>query len=653
MSQSRRTHLRTAGALRVSGEILAHVGEGIVVVSVSDGAIVFANPRFEQMFGYSSGELFGKPISIVNAPTDKGPEETTREIQAALRSGGRWEGEVCNRRKDGTHFWCHASVSTFAHRELGPVWVSVSRDITERKRLQEELLRTKVFLESIVENIPNTVFVKDAKSLQYVVFNRATEELVGRSRADFIGKNDHDVFPKEMADSFTEHDRVVLRDRTLLDIPEETIATGPHGERILHTKKIPILDGRGEPVYLLGISEDITDRKRIEQIRERHERETAIVNDILRALNAHLHVEPAFTEVCAGLRELAGCAAVSLNLFDERREWLGFVAADAPWASAASPNIRLRAEEWPATTDILAGRPHVVRDLETEIEFPVAQLVYALGVRSVVSLPLCAGSNVVGALILFWPEVDGCHTEQMGLLNQVANAVAIAVEKGRLFAQVSAGKERLAVLSRRLMEVQESERRHLARELHDEIGQYLTGISLVLHGLEGRHPESPGTTLVEVQKVVGELITRVRDLSLDLRPAMLDDLGLLPSLLWLFKHMSPHIEVDFQHKDVHRRFPPNVEIAAYRIVQEALTNVVRHAGVGQARVLVAADDHHLNIGITDHGTGFDTDARLAAGTTAGLSGMRERAEFMGGRLTVESRPGAGTRVHAEFDLDRN
>jgi signal transduction histidine kinase len=301
----------------------------------------------------------------------------------------------------------------------------------------------------------------------------------------------------------------------------------------------------------------------------------------------------------------------------------------------------------------LAGRPHVVPDLAIEMELPVAQLIYALGVRSLVSLPLCAGSNVIGALSLHWQEVDGCHTEQMGLLTQVASAVAIAVEKGRLFAEVSAGKERLAVLSRRLMEVQESERRHLARELHDEIGQYLTGISLVLNQLERRHSENPGTTVVEVQKVVGELITRVRDLSLDLRPAMLDDLGLLPTLLWLFKHVSPNIQVDFQHKGAQRRFPPNVEIAAYRIVQEALTNVARHAGVSQARVLVAADDHHLSIGITDHGTGFDTDATLGAGTTAGLSGMRERAEFMGGRLTVESRPGAGTRVHAEFDLDRN
>jgi len=419
----------------------------------------------------------------------------------------------------------------------------------------------------------------------------------------------------------------------------------------MHTKKMPILDAEGEPLYLLGISEDITEQKQVEQIRGRHQRDTGIVNDILRALNAHIQVEAAFTEVCAGLRELAGCAAVSLSLFDEGREGLRFVAADAPWASAINPNTRLLAKQWPPLADISAGRPHVVSDLATEIEFPIIQLIYALGVRSVVSLPLCVGSDVIGSLSLFWQEVDGCHGEQMGLFTQVANAVAIAVEKGRLFAEVSAGQERLTVLSRRLIEVQETERRHLARELHDEIGQYLTGISLVLHQLERRRSQSPGMPLVEVQKLVGELIARVRDLSLDLRPAMLDDLGLLPTLLWLFERFAPHVDVDFQQQGVRRRFPPNVETAAYRIVQEALTNVARHSGVSQAQVLASADEHHLSIRIADHGNGFDADATLAAGPTAGLSGMRERAELMGGRLTVESRPGGGTRVQAEFDLD--
>jgi PAS domain S-box-containing protein len=640
-----------AEALRLSSEVLRHVSEGVHLVRASDGVIVFTNPQCDEMFGYAPEEMVGQHISIVNAPTDKSPEETAQEIMAALDASGRWEGEIYNRRKDGTPIWCHASVSTFTHAEFGTVWVSVHRDITERKRLQEQLLRTTTFLDSIVENIPNMVFVKDAKSLAFVLFNRAGEDLLGHRRADLIGKNDYDFFPKDEADFFTEKDRAVLDDKTLLDIPEEPIETARHGPRILHTQKIPILDGAGKPAYLLGISEDITDRKHVEQLRRRHEADTAAINDILRALNKHVDLKAAFADVCTGLQELARCASASLALFDERREWLSFVAADAPWIPAASPDTRLRTSEFPAGTDALARHPHVVRDLATELHFPIGQVVHALGFRSTLSLPLCTEGGVVGILNLLWREVDGCTAGDMGALTQVANAVAIAVEKSRLFEQVRVGHERLAALSRRLLAVQETERRHLARELHDEIGQYLTGISLLLDQLKRRPQDSPLAPLGEVHELVNDLIRRVRELSLDLRPAMLDDFGLLPAFLWLFERFTrqTNITIDFQHSGLDRRFPHDVETAAYRIVQEALTNVARHAGVSEAHVSASTTDHRLRVVIADQGKGFNVDTELASGTTSGLSGMRERAALLGGRLSIESGPGAGTRVCADFE----
>lgn len=250
--------------LWLGNEIATQLSEGVVLVNVGDQRIAFTNPRFDQMVGYAPGELIGQHVSVVNAPTDKSPEETAREITNALTKDKRWQGEVYNQKKDGSPLWCHASVSSFEHPEFGPVWVSVHQDITERKHLQEQILRTKSFLDSIVENIPNMVFVKDAQSLAFVLFNRAGEELLGRRRAELIGKNDYDFFPKEQADFFTGKDRAVLDEKTLLDIPEELIDTR-QGQRVLHTKKIPILDEKGEPGYLLGISEDITERKRAEE----------------------------------------------------------------------------------------------------------------------------------------------------------------------------------------------------------------------------------------------------------------------------------------------------------------------------------------------------------------------------------------------------
>jgi len=141
--------------------------------------------------------------------------------------------------------------------------VCISRDITRRRGAEQEMIELQNFLFSIIENIPNMVFVKDAEHLRFVRFNQAGESLLGYAREDLIGKNDYDFFPKEEADFFTANDRAVLNEKKLVDIPAEPIMTR-RGERILHTKKIPILIG-GVPRYLLGISEDITDRVSSEQ----------------------------------------------------------------------------------------------------------------------------------------------------------------------------------------------------------------------------------------------------------------------------------------------------------------------------------------------------------------------------------------------------
>ena len=148
----------------------------------------------------------------------------------------------------------------------------VGLDITERKDAEEELRRAEAFLDSVVENIPNMVFVKSAEDLRFVRFNRAGEELLGHPRSDLLGKNDYDFFPPEEAEFFTSKDREVLDSGRLVDIAEERIQTREKGERFLHTRKIPILDADGHPAYLLGISEDITDRRVADaQIRESKE----------------------------------------------------------------------------------------------------------------------------------------------------------------------------------------------------------------------------------------------------------------------------------------------------------------------------------------------------------------------------------------------
>ena len=138
------------------------------------------------------------------------------------------------------------------------------QDITKSKEDEKKAKEATNLLYSVVENIPNMIFIKRADNLRFVLFNRAGENLLGYQKEELLGKNDYDFFPKEQADFFTDKDKDVLATREILDIKEEFINT-PKGTRILHTKKLPLLDDQGKPEYLLGISEDITERKASEE----------------------------------------------------------------------------------------------------------------------------------------------------------------------------------------------------------------------------------------------------------------------------------------------------------------------------------------------------------------------------------------------------
>jgi PAS domain S-box-containing protein len=209
---------------------------------------------------------------------------------------------------------------------------------------------------------------------------------------------------------------------------------------------------------------------------------------------------------------------------------------------------------------------------------------------------------------------------------------------------------RLQTLSRRLLEVQEEERRHLARELHDEVGQMLTGLRLILKPTADLTTDAASAGFEQARTLVDELLETVRQLSFDLRPAVLDQLGLLPGLLALFERYTKQtgVLVEFKHRGVGSRFAPEVETAAYRIVQEALTNVARHAGAEQATVRVWATSDSLGLQIEDRGRGFDPE--VMPPRSSGLAGMRERVELLDGRLTIESRPAGGTLITAELPL---
>jgi signal transduction histidine kinase len=212
----------------------------------------------------------------------------------------------------------------------------------------------------------------------------------------------------------------------------------------------------------------------------------------------------------------------------------------------------------------------------------------------------------------------------------------------------------LRALAGRLQTVREMERKHLARELHDEVGQLLTGLRLLLRSNEDSPADPLKARLEQARSIVDDLLRRVRELSFDLRPADLDDLGLLPALLALFERYTAQtgVLVNFKHRGVEGRFGSEVETGAYRVVQEALTNAARHAGVDETTVRVWTDADMLNLQIEDQGSGFDPEVVLKTPGSSGLIGMQERMLLLGGRMTIESSPGSGTTITAELPLDK-
>jgi signal transduction histidine kinase len=236
----------------------------------------------------------------------------------------------------------------------------------------------------------------------------------------------------------------------------------------------------------------------------------------------------------------------------------------------------------------------------------------------------------------------------------LAGQAVIALRNARLFTEVRNGHQQLKELSQRLLEMQETDRRHIARELHDEVGQILTGLQITLEMAGHAADQHLNSTLANALALVNDLMGHIRRLSLDLRPSLLDDLGLFPTFLWYFERYTATtgVHVHFHHDGLAgQRFVPQVETAAYRIVQEALTNVARHAKVDQALVYACCIPDALLLKIHDTGRGFDPGTAMRAGTANGLMGMRERVSLLGGALSIESRAGTGTCIIAELRLE--
>jgi PAS domain S-box-containing protein len=255
--------------------------------------------------------------------------------------------------------------------------------------------------------------------------------------------------------------------------------------------------------------------------------------------------------------------------------------------------------------------------------------------------------------------LDGLHLGVLRDITELRQATGIGediTERKQSETSLRESTSRLHELSRRLVEVQEQERRHLARELHDEIGQVLSTIRLNLSSsLEGSICAAR-TQLEESVSIVDKAIQQVHDLSLDLRPSMIDDLGLIATLRWSAERQAQRADfkLNFVAESAGDSLPADLEIACYRIAQEALTNIVRHAYAQNVSFEFRQRHNEIAMMICDNGAGFEAVSvrqRIARGASFGVRGMQERAELLGGKFDITSSLGTGTTIQVKIPLE--
>jgi signal transduction histidine kinase len=306
-------------------------------------------------------------------------------------------------------------------------------------------------------------------------------------------------------------------------------------------------------------------------------------------------------------------------------------------------------------SSVLSHHKHVVfiDDIQSlNKDIPHMQLIHDENFHSMAIAGIFYKQEPLGVIIsLFIKPPKLIQNADLELLKGLADQAAIAITNANLFKQVHIGREHQRKLAKSIVKVQEEERRHIARELHDHLGQVLTGLQFMLENAKNQSGEKQRECIEDIQKTIGEVIGQVREMSINLRPSMLDDMGLLPTLLWHVERFTAQtgVHVNFKSYEFEGRFHSEVETAAYRIIQEALTNVARHSKVKEVFVGLVVQDETLWIEILDQGAGFDTSMYMNK-PTSGLSGMRERASLVGGYIVIESFVNQGTQIVAALPL---
>lgn len=538
------------------------------------------------------------------------------------------------------------------------------------------------FLDSIVENLPNMIFVKDARDLRFVSINRAGEALLGVSRAHLIGKNDYDFFPEEQASFFTYNDLRVLEGKQVIDIPEEPIDT-KLGTRYLHTKKIPILDDQGHPRYLLGISEDITEKKLAEQqkivlLREQAARaeaektadRLAFLSEASAALSETLDYQTtlsSFAEIIVS--NFADWCVIDLPKVNGKLSFPSCTVAHRD--SAKKEWAKLWREKYPIDWEASTGVAQVMRTGDAEIYSHVTsemlrtgsdseekyQDLLKVGFKSVMMVPLKAYGKVFGVITLVSTNESGRVFDEfdLSLAQDLSKRAAFAIEHARLFLEAQEANRAKSVFLA-----------NMSHEIRTPLGAMLGFAEMV---------EESGPLVLEQQKSLativknGRQLLRIVDEILDLSKVESEKMELEKirfSLPHLIEEVTSLLRLKAQEKGLDFIVTPSKDLPSHlvsdptrlrQILLNVIGNSIKFTESGSIRLSVrlleqktSAGHCCLEFSVEDTGVGIDPKqvkslfqpfaqadssmTRKFGGTGLGLVLSRKLARMLGGDLVL-------------------
>lgn len=584
-------------------EIFENAGDGIFQ-STPEGYYLTANPALARMHGFDSPEELIRSRTDISHEVYVDPAQRDEFKRRLDEHGGVLGFEHQTFRKDGSKIWI--SVDAHAVRdEAGKIlyYEGTARDITESKRTEQALRESEERYRDLVEHSHELICTHDLDGAILSV-NRAARELFGYELDEFVGKNIRDILAPPIRHQFEEYMRRMLNEGGTSGLMLIETRSGEH--RVLEYYNSLRTEGVAAPI-VRGIARDITERRRAERaLRESEERYRELFENSKDSFYVH-DMNGVYVSVNRAAEKLSGY---------RRSEIIGkhfseFMTAEH--ARQVQRQLQKKLDSAGETTYEIEMITKKGKHVPVEIS---SRLIYEHGVA-------------VG--------VQGCVRD----ISERKKAQEVARN-----------------YSRRLIEAQEAERRRISRELHDQVGQILTAVKMNLHAL--RHTCTEVETLASIAdnlKAIDEAVDQVRDLSVDLRPLLLDDLGLVVALRWYLERQTRNSGVPAKFVsgslDEDDRFSSELETACFRIVQEGVTNILRHARASRISVRLERVLSDLILLITDDGAGFD--ARLlrsgnAGAATLGLRGMEERAQAVGGIITIDSAPALGTEICARLPI---